>query len=39
LKAEDMDVYALLKAAGQIETILDLIGHTSFKNTEQLCIF
>jgi hypothetical protein len=39
LKTEDMDVYALLKAAGQIETILDLIGHTSFKNTEQLCIF
>lgn len=33
LQADDMEVYALLKAAGQIETILDLIRHTSFKNT------
>lgn len=31
LQVEDMDLYALLKAAGQIETILDLITHTSFK--------
>ncbi|MDD2660198.1 MAG: hypothetical protein PHY54_11070 [Methylococcales bacterium] len=30
LQAEDMDLYALLKAAGQIETILDLVEHTSF---------
>ena len=30
LQADDMDVYAVLKAAGQIETILDLIGHTKF---------
>jgi hypothetical protein len=32
LQAEDMDLYALLKAAGQIETILDLVEHTSFKH-------
>jgi len=32
LQAEDMDLYALLKAAGQIETILDLVEHTSFKD-------
>lgn len=32
LSVEDMDLYALLKAAGQIETILDLAAHTSFKN-------
>lgn len=32
LQAEDMDLYALLKAAGQIETILDLVEHASFKN-------
>jgi hypothetical protein len=31
-QAEDMDLYALLKAAGQIETILDLVEHTSFKD-------
>ena len=32
LQAEDMDLYALLKAAGQIETILDLVEHASFKD-------
>jgi hypothetical protein len=32
LQAEDMDLYALLKAAGQIETILELVEHTSFKD-------
>jgi hypothetical protein len=32
LQAEDMDLYTLLKAAGQIETVLDLVEHTSFKN-------
>jgi hypothetical protein len=32
MQVEDMDLYALLKAAGQIETILDLGGHTSFKD-------
>ena len=32
LQADDMDLYALLKAAGQIETILDLVEHTSFKD-------
>lgn len=31
LQADDMDLHALLKAAGQIETILDLVEHTSFK--------
>lgn len=30
LQTEDMDLYALLKAAGQIETILDLVEHTKF---------
>jgi hypothetical protein len=30
LQAEKMDLYALLKAAGQIETILDLVTHTKF---------
>ncbi len=32
LQAADMDLHALLKAAGQIETILGLVEHTSFKN-------
>jgi hypothetical protein len=32
LQVDDLDLYALLKAAGQIETVLDLISHTSFKH-------
>ncbi|MCX7092687.1 MAG: hypothetical protein NTY50_04460 [Methylobacter sp.] len=32
LQVEDMDLHTLLKAAGQIETILDLVEHTSFKD-------
>jgi hypothetical protein len=30
---ESMDVYALLKTAGKIETVLGLIAHASFQNT------
>lgn len=33
---ETMDVYALLKTAGKIETVLGLIAHASFLNTSKL---
>ncbi|MFI3220731.1 MAG: hypothetical protein QX189_16670 [Methylococcales bacterium] len=32
-RIETMDVYALLKTAGKIETVLGLIAHASFQNT------
>ncbi len=32
LQADDMDLHVLLKAAGQIETILDLVEHARFKH-------
>jgi len=32
LQADDMDLHVLLKAAGQIETILDLVEHACFKH-------
>lgn len=31
LEVEDMDLYALLKAAGQVETILGLVAHNAFE--------
>ncbi len=30
LRIENMDVYAILKAAGRVETVLELIGHNQF---------